>query len=321
MAKLTRKLAVIDEENFSLSDLTFQSIIAQQMAYEQSAEKKEYRNEGFHLSSKLTLPFDDPRFCSRELEIMRRFAKDIPPWRPDPALQVILDIGNEAHSLVQKYWRDFLFCPGNKVGLYGQWTCRRCETIWFDFSPQKCLQCDAPLNRIKYLEYRFDNKKYDIKSTTDGLLWIYNASLKEWFEYIIEVKTIKENAFFFGDIGFNQLQKPMDKHIIQAQGYGFLRYIEHRNGMKKRKLPKGFSVWPTFKKEIIFFYVNKNGGRQPFKEYRVALDKSIWSGIRERIWLIQAHEDNNSFSKRIKKCKILTDAKKICDVAELCFRL
>jgi hypothetical protein len=317
--KLKKKPLIIDESNFSLVGLTHHAIKQKQIAWEKSADRKHYTT-GFHLSSKLNLAAQDPRYCARELEIMRRFADTLPPWRPDPDLQVVLDIGTEAHSLTQKYWRDLGIFEGDKVGFYGTWACRRCSHQWEDFAPVECPKCDAEVYELKYLEYRFNNRKWDIKSTTDGLLWIYNSAKDEWFEYVCEIKTIKQSGFRFGDIGFNELTEPITKHYNQAQGYAWCRYLEHRKGIT-RKLPKGFSEWPTFKKKIIFFYINKNGGKPTFKEYWRDLDKEAWRLITGRITEIRADEANDQFAPRLRKCENVAAGRKICDVADVCFRV
>jgi hypothetical protein len=123
-----------------------------------------------------------------------------------------------------------------------------------------------------------------------------------------------------GNIGFNELTQPLTSHYNQAQGYAWLRYFEHRKGLDTiRELPDGFDTWPTFKKTIIFFYVNKNGGGKPFKEFSVPLDKAAWKLITSRISQIQEDEAAGRLAPRIAKCGTLAAAKRICGVADLCF--
>jgi len=165
----------------------------------------------------------------------------------------------------------------------------------------------------------FQDNKWDIKSKADGLLWIFNERLDEWFEYIIEIKTIKQTGYGYGP-GFDQLNGPIPRHYNQAQGYAWLRYFEHKKGLDKiHALPKGFKKWTTFKKKIIFFYINKNGAGKPFKEFEKNLDKAVWKMIRTRIKRIQKDEANNRLAPRIGLCTNLAAAKKICSVADLCF--
>ena len=308
-------------KDFSLTGLIYHANTLKQKLRLEDPEEQKYRKEGFHLSQGIASAEDDSRYCSREIEITRRFPKEVKPWIPSKELQITFDVGNELHRMIQSYVRDMGALYNKSKGFYGRWVCRRCEHIWMTFAPIKCPKCKSKLHSIKYLEFRFSGGKYDVATTTDGLLWIYDDVNEVWDEWVVEIKTIKQSGNYYGDIGFNELVEPLPKHYMQAQGYANLRRLQHKAGMitakgKPRKLPYGFTEWPKLK-GVIFLYIDKNSGR--FKEYQLPVKIRPWKVLASRITVIQEREKEKTFSPRIKLCTDLKSAKKICGVADLCF--
>ena len=317
LAKLTKAIVRSKTDVSITNDIAMVIKYRQQQDEDYKAKRNEKIQDGFHLSGAITKPQDDKTYCSRQLEIQRRFHDQLKPWRPPTQLQRTFDHGHSLHRMLQTYLRDIALASDRQAGLYGKWLCRRCNKHFLAFAPTKCHSCDADIFSIKYREYPLLNKEFQTTTTADGLYWV---NMKDgWHEYLIEAKSIKQRQMFYGDIGFDDLMEPLPKHVGQAQGYAALRKLELDKG-PKHKLPKGFTEWPKFM-GIIYLYYGKDS--DDIKEYHQPLRRSYWRLISDRIKTIQENENDGTFSPRISICTDIKTATKEtrCPVVDKCFEL
>ena len=316
MAKLTKTIIRSKDEVSITDDINSVIRYRQRLDDAYRAKQRTKKKDGFHLSGDITKPEDDNKWCSRSIEIQRRFADDLIPWQPNVKLAKTFEHGHSLHRMLQTWLRDVGPATERKAGLYGRWECRRCSKLFYAFAPTGCIFCKADLYSIKYREYPLVNKKYETTTTADGLYWVKLSS--GWKEYLIEAKSIKQRQTYYGDIGFDELTEPLEKHVGQAQGYAALRLLELQN--PKKKLPKGFDEWPAFA-GVIFLYYGKDS--DDIKEFQQPYKKRYWATISSRIKQIQAHEENKTFSPRIPLCKDKQTAAKetYCQVIDRCFKM
>jgi hypothetical protein len=297
----------------SVDEFSLTQEIDHYLGVDLQAENANYHSSGFHLSGEITAPPDTPNFCLRRLEIERRYAKDIVPWKPGAGLQRIFDNGTYMHRRYQHYLT--MMGDGKTKGLYGRWVCTKCAASFFTFAPQKCRECKAKKKHLSYREYPFRHKELDILSTCDGLWWQYIKG--EWYEFVVELKSIKSNGNYGGDLGFGELIEPIPKHYWQTQGYIHLRKIEHTEKRESGALPFNVGEWPKLVGGLVI-YENKESNAL-MKEYFIKPDKAVWAEITERIRTVQKHEANNKWAPRI--CETLQDGiQRKCGVRQLCFK-
>jgi hypothetical protein len=315
LAKLTKTIIRSTKDVSITNDIN--AVIRYRQRLDNAHRKKQKGKDGFHLSGDITKPADDKLFCSRSLEIQRRYADQLVPWQPNVKLAKTFEHGHSLHRMLQTWLRDVGPATEFNAGLYGRWECRRCDKLFYAFAPVKCMFCKADIYALKYREYPLSNKEFETTTTADGLYWVKLNG--EWEEWLLEAKSIHQRSTYYGDVGFDELTEPMEKHRGQAQGYGALRKLELTKGPTK-KLPKGFTEWPKFK-GIIYLYYGKDS--DDIKEFHEPYKRGYWETVSGRIKAIQEHELNNTFSKRIKVCTDIAAAKKAtyCPVIELCFKM
>jgi CRISPR/Cas system-associated exonuclease Cas4 (RecB family) len=107
--------------------------------------------------------------------------------KPEPlpnglAMEIVFEIGNDAHSRWQNWFRE--------IGiLHGLWKCLWCKLIWEDMSPSECPRCWVGRDLIVYREVPISNAEHLIAGHMDGDVLRANGEFLP-----IEAKTIGEGT-------------------------------------------------------------------------------------------------------------------------------
>ena len=186
-------------------------------------------------------------------------------YTPEPvinslAMEIVFDIGSEAHSRWQGWFRDMGV-------LRGMWRCLWCHLLWWDVSPVSCPRCDVGKDLIAYREVPVSNDNYLIAGHMDGDVLRGNGTFTP-----IECKTIGPGTVRYdapklidkysypsretGKMNvdwqalWNGIRIPFPAHLRQGMLYCFLYEVEYITFIYEPKFitahPKEFDIKVNF---------------------------------------------------------------------------
>lgn len=137
---------------------------------------------------------------------------------PTPKLQLIFDIGNAIHDIIQGYFWD--------IGiLKGSFECLKCNKTYHNqTAPTVCPSGRKTHKRkhFRYKEIQLRNRQYRISGRCDGFLDI------EGQDHIFDIKSIANRQINTPQqqTCFEDLDQPKEAHVIQLQLYLWMADIE-----------------------------------------------------------------------------------------------
>lgn len=156
---------------------------------EREQEKRDHTY--FHISS--------IGYCLKSTYLTAKHGKD-----QDMSFLRKVNFGSKLHELYQKYFA----CSGH---IYGNWYCKRCNTITAaGFEPKECECKDR--SKFEYSEFHFMNAKYKVSGHPDGFLKLHKPKLT-----LLEIKTISQ--FYQIKKGSYQVEKHVPEHKRQCNFY------------------------------------------------------------------------------------------------------
>ena len=96
-------------------------------------------------------------------------------------MQMIFDEGKTIHTK----WQTRIWKLGR---LYGQYSCIRCKSRWWDTSPEQCEMCKAPLEYLIYKEVPLRDEELHLVGHADG---------QDRDAAVIEIKSVGVNTLRF----------------------------------------------------------------------------------------------------------------------------
>jgi len=188
-----------------------------------------------------------------------------------------LNVFEEGHAIHHK-WQTWLWDAGILVG---RWSCKSCNTTWFDKSPQKCSACDSP--HIQYKEVPLRDDENRIIGHADGE--IEDAQGRA----LIEIKSVGigtvrfEKPSLFADYNIGKLsiddvwkniKTPFAAHIRQGNLYMHCRKVD----------------------TIVFIYEWKPS--QAVKEFEIKFNPDIVAPILEGCKTVMSHLESQTVPAR-----------------------
>ena len=133
-------------------------------------------------------------------------------------LQSIFDEGHAIHAKWQRWFQEMGV-------LHGQFLCLVCDKVTLGTSPEECVHCNAPWDKLIYNEVTLRDEKLRIAGHTDG--WLKGLG----DDCLIEIKSIGpgtirvEAPSLMQDAGgdfmkaWGNVRRPFSPHILQGQVY------------------------------------------------------------------------------------------------------
>lgn len=183
------------------------------------------------------------------------------------------NIFDEGHSIHDK-WQQRFWSMGT---LFGKFSCRACNKVWWDTSPKTCPACGQHRGVLRYDEVSLvSDPEYGIVGHSDG--WVRGIG----DDCLIEVKSIGAGTvrmeapaqFAKADGNLDQMwmdiNRPFKTHILQGS-----IYLEVAHQMAQRGFFDG-----TSPQEIVFIYELK--ANQAIKEFTVRRDPGLVADILDK---------------------------------------
>jgi len=233
--------------------------------------------------------------CCRQYVLEKLIGTRVEPF-DDKTLR-IFDLGTAIHELYQNVYF-------GKMGiLWGRWKCRRCDSIYWGYTPQFCDNCpkitsdDFEYHEIPVRAKIPEHDAY-IVGKSDGIVFLRGI------HYLLEIKSI-------GSYGYAGLDEARDYQVTQARLYAELI----RQGFV-RGIPDGIPI-PVIA-GIIMLYVGKNDSRE--KEFLCPVNEEEARAELKKPYIVeQAFRTKVLPNKQTSCVSVLKEPAKKCSVCSYCF--